>query len=152
MELMLYLISNQQTQRISIISNHSKMVDLILLSLRRKILFGLLKRILIQTSPVWRAHELEGFGTSLWRRLTLLKLRKGHCLATQYAQRRPKKRFQNRISFAPRNLREPQKQALCTKFLPQSLFRPLDQERRRRNLKVKRSNAALAIQNLPKFP
>ena len=36
----------------------------------------------IQTPTVWRACELEEFGTSLLRRLTLLKLKKGHCLAT----------------------------------------------------------------------
>ena len=35
--------------------------------------------------------------------------------------------------------------ALC-KFLPQSLFWSLDQKRQRRNLKVEKSNAVLAIQ------
>ena len=35
---------------------------------------------------------------------------------------------------------------LCTKFLLQSLFWSLDQKRRRRNFKIQRSNAVLAIQ------
>ena len=34
-------------------------------SLRRKIMFRPLRRILVQTQPVWRARELEEFGTSL---------------------------------------------------------------------------------------
>ena len=41
-----------------ILNSHPKTVYLILFSLRRKILFGLLRRILIQT-------QLEEFGTSL---------------------------------------------------------------------------------------
>ena len=49
--------------------------------LHRKIVF-ILRRILSQTLLVWRAHVLEEFGVSLWRKITLLWLRRDHCLAT----------------------------------------------------------------------
>ena len=39
----------------------------------------------------WRARELEEFGTSPWRNLNPLRLKKDHCLVTSCAQRRPKK-------------------------------------------------------------
>ena len=69
-----YSISNQQIPLMPIISNHRGLVYSILFSLRRKIVLWLLRRILSQTPPVWRARELEEFGTSLLRNHVLLKI------------------------------------------------------------------------------
>ena len=72
-------------------SSLQEMVYSTLFYLQRKNVIWSLRRILSQTPLVWRARELEEFGTSPWRSLTLLRLKKDHCLVTSCAQRRPKK-------------------------------------------------------------
>ena len=52
------------------------------------IVLWLLKRILTKTTLVWRARELEVSGANLWRRVTLLRLRRDHSLVTYCARRK----------------------------------------------------------------
>ena len=56
--------------------------------LHRMIVLWLLKRILTKTTLVWRARELEVSGANLWRRVTLLRLRRDHSLVTYCARRK----------------------------------------------------------------
>ena len=64
------------------------------------IVLWLLRRILSRTPLVWKTRGLDESGISLWKRFTLLRLRRDHCLAKYGAQRKPLKKLLNRIFFA----------------------------------------------------